>query len=331
MKKRVIKFSLWAFIFAILVACGDQDQVEDVEVTADPEQAAIAEDDDQVEETLTEVTYLGERYPVDGLAENLIITGSMEAMEDALLLGIEPTGAITVGGEFPDLYQSITTNAEAIGEKQQPNVETILQLDPDLILSTAKFPEDVATDLDKVTTTIPVSHIASNWQENLKLLAEITGKTSEADSILENYDQDLENVKANIVDKLNEEVIVMVRIRNGNIMIYPEDVYFNDLLYGDLGLEAPEVVQAAEAQEVISLEMFSDLNPDYLFVQMEESENQDQPDVIEELENNPIWQSIEAVKNDRVYLNTVDPLLEGGTAYSRITFLDVINEKIIGN
>ncbi|MBM7542347.1 ABC transporter substrate-binding protein [Amphibacillus cookii] len=329
-KKRLIKYSLWAFVFALLVACGDQDQEEDLEVTADPEQEVVA-DDDQVEETLTEVTYLGETYPVDGLIESLVITGSMEAMEDALLLEVEPTGAITVGGAFPDLYQSITTHAEAIGEKQQPNVETILQLDPDLILSTAKFPEDVATDLDKVATTIPVSHIASNWQENLKLLAAVTGKTSEAESILEDYAQDLESVKADIADELAEEVLVMVRIRNGNIMIYPEDVYFNDLLYDDLGLEAPEAIQAAEAQEVISLEMFSDLNPDYVFVQMEKSQNQDQPDVIEELENNPIWQSIEAVKNDQVYLNSVDPLLEGGTAYSRITFLDVINEKIVGN
>lgn len=68
-----------------------------------------------------------------------------------------------------------------------------------------------------------------------------------------------------------------------------------------MGLTVPEQIKSVKAQEAISLEKFAEINPDYIFLQFEGSENKDNPKALEDLQSNPIWQSITAVK-DKKYL-----------------------------
>lgn len=48
------------------------------------------------------------------------------------------------------------------------------------------------------------------------------------------------------------------------------------------------------------------MNPDHIFVQFSDDENADKPDALKDLEKNPIWKSLKAVKEDHVYVNSVD-------------------------
>jgi len=237
------------------------------------------------------------------------------------LLDEKPLGAITVGGEFPAMFKDITAETKPIGEKIQPNIETILSLKPDIILGSTKFPAETLEKLNKVKDTIPVSHISTDWEDNLMLMGQLSGKEDKAKEIIEKYKEDAKEAKEKLGDKMKDKKVVTIRIRSGNIFIYPETVFFNPVLYNDLGLTAPEPVKAAKAQEEISLEKFSELNPDYIFVQFSENENADKPKALEELNNNPIWKSINAVKEGKVFVNTVDPLGQGGTAWSKSNFL----------
>ncbi|WP_054860135.1 ABC transporter substrate-binding protein [Gracilibacillus sp. JCM 18860] len=320
MLKKWISLMLLTLLFTILVACG-QEETQEANSSSGKEEA---EDTSQS----TEINYLGETYEVPK-DPSIVITGSLEAMEDALMLGIEPIGAISVGGEFPELYQEIVGSAESIGEKQQPNLEKILELNPDVILSTTKFPEDVSSKLNEIATVIPVSHLSTDWKDNLLLMGELSGDKEKAEQILADYDEQLEEIQAKASEQLQDKTAVVVRIRSGNIMIYSQNTFFNPSLYEDFGLAVPSVVEAAEAQEAISLEKFSEVNPDYIFVQYAESENADNPEALSDLEVNPIWQSLQAVQNDQVYVNVVDPLAQGGTAWSKIEFLKAFKENVL--
>ncbi|MDI5790740.1 hypothetical protein PO124_26970 [Bacillus licheniformis] len=42
---------------------------------------------------------------------------------------------------------------------------------------------------------MPVSHVSSNWKDNLKLLAELTGKEDKAKQIISDYEADLKEAK----------------------------------------------------------------------------------------------------------------------------------------
>ncbi|WP_373286348.1 iron-hydroxamate ABC transporter substrate-binding protein [Paenibacillus physcomitrellae] len=293
--------------------------------TASSESPAASEPANTSNRTLQ---YLDQTYTIPAQTDKLVITGSLEAMEDALVLGVNPAGAISVGGKFPAMFKDITANTESAGEKTQPDFETIVKLKPDVILGTAKFPAEVSDKLQKIATMIPVSQLASDWEANLKLLAELSGKQDKADQIIKQYKEDVQAAKTELGAKLQDKKVVAIRIRAGNIMVYRDDVFFNPTLYGDLGLAVPAEIKAAKTQETVSLEKFSEINPDYVFIQFSEDENKDKPQALAELENNPIWRSISAVKSDHVYVNVVDPLAQGGTAWSKTRFLKAAVEKL---
>lgn len=272
------------------------------------------------------INYNGNKYSVPIQTNKIVIVGSFEAMEDALILNFKPLGAPQVGGKFPAIFSSITSGVTGIGEKTQPNLEAILKLKPDIILSSTKFPEETNKKLAKIATTIPVSHISTDWQDNLILLANLTGKKSKADQAIAQYKKSLTSAKNTLALKLKGKTAVTVRIRTGNLFIYPKDVFFNPSLYTDLGAPVPSIISKAKAQEEISLEKFAELNPDYIFLQFSADENVDQPKALENLKKNPIWKSLKAVKNGNVFINLVDPLAQGGTAYSKISFLNALKK-----
>ncbi|MNW64868.1 Iron-uptake system-binding protein precursor [compost metagenome] len=70
------------------------------------------------------------------------------------------------------------------------------------------------------------------------------------------------------------------------------------------------------------------MNPDYLFVQFSEGENKDQPQALADLEKNPIWSSINAVKNGKTFVNIVDPNAQGGTSWSKLAFLEAVMNRL---
>ena len=44
---------------------------------------------------------------------------------------------------------------------------------------------------------------------------------------------------------------------------------------------------------------------------------------------NPIFTSLKASQNNEIYVNTIDPLAQGGTAWSKVKFLDAAAEKLL--
>jgi iron complex transport system substrate-binding protein len=325
MKKNILILTLSTLLLVGAVGCSKKDSASQTTNSTKEETTQTSTKEDAVDKKLS---YLGKDYTLPGKNSKMVITGSLEAMEDALLLGVKPTGAMTVGGKFPEMFKSITTGVTPIGEKSQPNVETILSINPGIILGSTKFPAETLDKLNKVATTIPVSHIATDWEANLLLVGQMTGKEEDAKKIIQRYKDDAKAAKDKFATSLKDKKVIAIRIRAGNISIYPANVFFNPVLYSDLGLTVPEPVKASKAQETLSLEKFSELNPDYIFVQFSEEENADKPKALEELQSNPIWKSINAVKAGKVFVNTVDPIAQGGTAWSKSNFLKAAVSKL---
>lgn len=310
MKRNLVFIFLSAFL--LLTACSEKGE----QTTS----TAIQDNKEEEQSSNQEITYLGEKYEIPANVDT-IVTASQEAMEDAAILGIKPAGAIATAGEFPAYLGDSMSDAEQVGEKTQPSVEKLLQIKPDVILGTSKFQPEVAESLNKIATMIPVSHISTNWKDNLLLLGQLSNETDKAESIIADYETNVAETKESLQGKLSGKKVVMLRLRGGSLYIYPETVYFNPVLYTDLGLDVPEEVQSAKAQEMISLEKLAEMNPDYLFIQFEESENAESPTALADLEDNSIWKSLDAVKNSQVYENVVDPMAAGGTAWSKTTFM----------
>ena len=323
--KKYWALGLSALLAVSLAACGD----DKAEPKTDAAETSAAENKDAKEEASAEqtVTYLGEQYTLPDKVET-IVAASLESMEDAAILGVKPAGVLSIGDAVPSYLESELSGAALIGDKREPNKEAILALNPDVILGSSKYQEEVAADLNKIQTTIPYSHISTNWKENLELLGQLTGKEDEAKTIISDYEKKASEAKEKLSADLKDKTVLVLRIRGGSANVYPADVYLNPVIYEDLGAAVPEVVSQAKAQAELSLEALAEINPDYLFLQFETSENADAPTALDDLTANPIFKSIEAAKNDKVFVNTVDPLAQGGTAWSKVKFLDAAVESL---
>lgn len=317
---------LLVFMLA-LTACGEKKETSGTpsgNAAANAETNVEASENSEAQQAQQEtrtVKYLDKEYTLPAKTERIVITGAVEAMEDSIVLDVKPVGTITFSGEFPELFQSITTDAESVGEKTEPNFETILALKPDVILGSTKFKPEVMEQLSKIAPTIPYSHVSTDWESNLQLLGELSGKQEQAKQTIEKYKADLETAKSQLSDTVKGGKVIALRIRAGELYIYPEKVFFNPVLYEELGFTVPAEVKAAKAQELVSKEKFAEMNPDYLFLQFSPDENKDTPNALEEFQNDPIIKNISAVKNGKLFVNVVDPLAQGGTAYSKIEFL----------
>lgn len=310
--KTVTGIGLAAALSFSLAACGNSGDT------------ASGESSDKKEQ---QITYLDKEYTLPAETDT-IVAASLESMEDAAVLGVKPAGALSVGGETPAYLEEDLSGVELIGEKMQPNYETILSLEPDVILGSSKFPEDVSKSLNDIATTIPYSHISENWEANLELLGSLTGKEDEAEQIISDYEKDTQEAKTELGEKLEDKQVLVVRIRAGSLYVYPQNVYLNPVLYADLGLQVPDVINEAEAQAEISLEKLAEVNPDYLFLQFETTENPENASALEDLQNNDIFKSTNAAKEDHVFVNALDPLAQGGTAWSKTEFLKAATEKL---
>ncbi len=313
-----------ALLALTLAACSSSDEAKETEAeVVEQEQTAS-------EEQATEMTinYLGTDYTFPNPVEN-IVAASLEAMEDAAILGVKPVGVLEVAGEIPEYLRTELEGATLIGDKKAPNAEVILTLDPDAIIGTSKWGEETMTPLNKIATTLPYSHISTDWKDNLLAFGELADKKEEAEKIIADYDAKAAEAKASLGDTAADKEVLVIRLRGGIMNVYPTGVYLNPVLYEDLGLQVPEVVTKAEAQAELTLETLAEIDPDVIFLQFETSENKDAPTALEDLQANPIFANLTATKNGDVHVNTIAPLAQGGTAWSKVKFLDAAVEKLV--
>lgn len=308
-------------------AAGDKEKANAEEVSTD---ASDTDKEDATDENATEqtITYLGEDYVLPAKVDN-IVAASLESMEDATILGVKPVGVLAIGDAIPEYLARDLEGASLVGDKFAPNNEAILALDPDVILGSSKHGEDVVAAMNKIQTMIPYSHLSENWEENLQLLGKLTGKESKADEIIGDYNAKAAEAKDKIGDSLKDKTVLVLRIRQGSMAVYSEDVYLNSVVYKDLGLEVPEIVTNTKGQGELALETLADINPDYIFLQFDDSENADNLTAKDDLLANPIFKSITAAKEDHVFVNTIAPLAQGGTAWSKVRFLDAAIENLV--
>ena len=315
--KKYLLLLLSTVLLASLTACAPKETTEKTETTG-------------VENTDTSFTvnYLGKEYSFDKKAENIVLA-SLEGMEDAAALGVKAVGVLDIAGQVPKYLAEDFKDVTLVGDKMKPNAEVILGLNPDVIIGSSKFSEEVTAQLNKIAVTLPYSHISADWKDNLLALGEITDKTDEAKKLISDYEEKALKAKEDLANKYKDQNILVIRVRKGLMYVYPADVYLNPVLYTDLGVKVPDIVTQAKAQAELTMETLAEINPDAIFLQFEDSENADTPEALNELLANPIFKSLEANKNNKVFVNTIEPLAQGGTAWSKVRFLEAVVDNLL--
>ncbi|WP_294746491.1 Fe(3+) dicitrate ABC transporter substrate-binding protein [uncultured Exiguobacterium sp.] len=182
-----------------------------------------------------------------------------------------------------------------VGTRQQPNLEVISSLQPDLIIGDFNRHKGIYKQLQEIAPTIILKSRNATYEENIdsfKTIAKAVGKTKQMDDRLALHEERLKAAKKKVDPKDDRKVMVGV-FRADSLTAHGETSFDGELLE-KIGIENA-VTKTAEPTVTITLEQMVKWDPDVIF--MAEAD----PKLLKEWKDNPLWNQITAVKNGEVY------------------------------
>lgn len=220
-------------------------------------------------------------------------------VDQLVALSEQPAGSVKAAADktdFPEYLSEKLTDVKLLGTRDEPNLEAIAAMEPDLIICT-EFQEKVYDSLSKIAPTIMLD-FDENWRDTLTTFGKITGKSEEASAVLEAYNEKTAKLKEELKTKLGEQTVALIRPRDEGIRIHTPSHRTGDILYNDLGLSAPQqVLDEKDTAYQISFEAFPEVGADHYFLVHDDMFKE----VVEEFQQTETWKSVEAVKNNQVY------------------------------
>lgn len=234
---------------------------------------------------------------ITGTPERVVVMDTGE-LDSVLALGVTPVGAVRADATagLQSYVADRTRGVELVGTVQQPNLEAIAALDPDLILSNTVRHEELYDELSRLAPTVFAADVGVAWKENFQLVGEALGRTEQVDQILAGYERKAEQVGARFGDPAQLSVSVL-RFMPSGIRLYGEGSFIGTIL-ADAGFVRPPVQQVDETFVEVSAEEIGQADGDLLFYATygdpaETSEAQ--------VTTGPLWQGLGAVSAGRAH------------------------------
>lgn len=107
-------------------------------------------------------------------------------LDAALALGVTPVGATEASAGFgmPEYLADRVPDIEVVGLTEEPNLEAIAALRPDLILGAKVRHEGLYGELARIAPTVFTESSGTNWKEGLAVTADALGASGEAEELL---------------------------------------------------------------------------------------------------------------------------------------------------
>lgn len=200
-----------------------------------------------------------------------------------------------------------------------PNLELLVELKPDLLLYDMRRVEDVVDELQQIAplVTFDVNN-AFTWQERHRFNAAVFNKEELAEAQIAEYEQRVTELRAAIEESygdISEVTVSLVRVRDGGTINllgpwYPgvsvvQDVGFDLLDAIDLTIEEMQATHDNIYVAEISEELIPSADGDVLLLFGSpggaQADKEEKEWILNEFLQSPLWQTLEAVQNDKLY------------------------------
>ncbi|PSN75875.1 iron-siderophore ABC transporter substrate-binding protein [filamentous cyanobacterium CCP4] len=240
-----------------------------------------------------------------------LVTLDGAAFEYAIAADLNPIA--TVSSDFQAQLPPLMTDAQNIGTGGEPSLEAIVSLQPDLIVG-LDFHQGIYPQLVQMAPTLLVSFEHSGqWKEVFLQTGAALNQRAAALSELEAYQARAQAFQTQMGERLNDLEVSVIRLYPDTINLYLKDSFCGTVLQ-DAGLARPpaQAIGAAEAQQrfgnpiqtSISRELLAQADGDVIFIWTGENTaegNQEAQKRLQELQQDPLWGQLKAVKAGRVY------------------------------
>ncbi|WP_366294181.1 AraC family transcriptional regulator [Paenibacillus sp. AN1007] len=212
-----------------------------------------------------------------------------------LPLGMKPAGANT---ETLERYPEELAGVPDIGSGNG-NVEMISGLEPDVIIVPDYTSKEIVGTYEKIAPTITVAWGGDPDVINtLRTMGDIMDRKDEAEQWIAKFEEKLKSIRSELNINIKPGTTAMsFVIYNKEVLLGGEGGTLGKLIYEDFGFSMPEQYKVySDGGTVLSLEKLADKPADYFFTQMEDEEMDQMMELFEE----PVYQSIPAIKNNRI-------------------------------
>ncbi|RAR42245.1 ABC transporter substrate-binding protein [Paenibacillus sp. MDMC362] len=218
-------------------------------------------------------------------------------------------------GRMEALGVSIPEEAEAVasvGTVSQISLEQVVALKPDLVIGQARFHKELVKSLE--SSGIDVALMSMSSYEDMKSKAEWMTKIAGTEEQLQEKLKTLDDRVNEVLQQLpgDHRTFINLNVTPGGISIQKD---------GTTGLEIAKMLGLSNVAETLatspdspttspySMETLAKQNPDYIFMIIHGQKAVGDKKIKEELESNPAWASIGAVKEQRVIVVPSDLFL----------------------
>jgi iron complex transport system substrate-binding protein len=258
-----------------------------------------------------------------------VITLGDQSLGDALALGVKPIASIVYFDDPPPYLAGYLESIESLGKEEQPNLEKILALKPDLIVGIKYSTEAIYNQLSQIAPTVVDDWEGHpSWRDHFDFVAEVLGKTEEAKQVWASYHQRIDSLKAALGNRLQDLEISFVHICCGTLDIDLKNS-FNGSILADVGVRRPpaQAVPIVGGITSLSEERLMDIDGDILFVATAGEESTQK---LAELKQKPLWKNLRAVQYNRVYPVNY-PTWRGGNLLAADAVIDDLFKYLVNN
>lgn len=242
-------------------------------------------------------------------------------------LGVKPVGAVESWEQKP-WYEYLRGNMEGVkdlGEENQPNLEAIVALKPDLIIGTKTRHEKIYPQLKDIAPTLITEEIF-DWKDNLQIGAKALYMDEKAEKMISDWEARVADFKAKAGDRLKDTEVSIIRFENdGSARFYVTG--FAGTIFEELGIGRPEA-QKVDGKAVVNLtskEQMAQLDGDYIFdITRISPDDPSTENTKNDWTSHPLWSTLNGVKNGKhIEVDVITWNLSGGVMAANSMLDDV--------
>lgn len=222
-----------------------------------------------------------------------VVTLDSPHLDAALALDVTPVGSVqsAVDEGLPAYLGDRVEGVEIVGTIEEPDLEAIAALEPDLILSATVRHEEIYDELSQIAPTVFSESSGTDWKDGFTLVAEALGRAEEGEQALADYRERAEEVGA--ATDAEELLAGIVRFLPDETRIYGPDTFSGSVLH-DVGFDLPTLEYDEYSMAYISPEQVELLeDADVIF-----SATYGDPEATTQAAVTGLWGNLPAVASD---------------------------------
>jgi len=256
-------------------------------------------------------------------------------VESLLALGIQPVGVADINGyqQYVNIPPKLANTVKDVGTRQEPNLEAIAQLQPDLILGVTFRHQAIVSTLERIAPTELFSPYSKNvsplayFKESFLEIAKLTNNKTKGQKKLQGLETTINETKQRLTEQgATERPIILAEFapHSSPLRVFTSDSFPIQLL-NEIGLQnAWDETNSQFGFNRVGLESLTNFeNVNFIYVPPDEN-----PKIEKEITSNPLWQKMPFVKKNQVYRLNGDTWLHGGIVSAEMLIKQVQNQLI---